>query len=159
MGGRLRPWKEAVLHIGCEAVTRSVNVFEGLKGYWQPCGPFGIVQIRSHFERLRRSSRLLHIPFDGTFDHYRNAITMIANALLESERDMWFRTTLYATHGHWGEDTVADLIITAYHQDQHLPEPIDIGISTWRRSPDASLPARIKAGANYQVARLARIEG
>ena len=159
MGGELRLWKEATLHVGCEAVTRSLNVFEGLKGYWKPGGPFGIVHLRRHYERLRRSARLLHIPFDGTFEHYRDAIAELAGQLLQPDRDMWFRTTLYAIEGQWGEGTVADLVITGYQQDQKVPDPINLGISTWRRSPDVSLPARAKAGANYQVARLARIEG
>lgn len=159
MGGELRLWHEATLHIGCEAVTRSLNVFEGLKGYWKPGGPFGVVQVRRHYERLRRSARLLHIPFEMSFEHYLGAMNLLADALLEPTRDMWFRTTLYAVEGHWGEGTVADLIVTAYHQDQAVPEPIELGLSTWRRSSDVSLPARIKAGSNYQVARLARIEG
>ncbi len=59
MGGGLRPWADATLHVGCEAVTRNVNVFEGLKGYWQASGNFGIVQLRKHYERLHRSARLL----------------------------------------------------------------------------------------------------
>lgn len=159
MAGGLRLWKEATLHVGCEAVTRSLNVFEGLKGYWKPGGPFGIVQLRSHYERLCRSARLLHIPFHATFEYYRDAISKLAGELLVPDRDMWFRTTLYAIEGQWGEGTVADLVITAYNQDQKVPDPINLGISTWRRSPDVSLPARAKSGANYQVARLARIEG
>lgn len=159
MKGKLCSWDEATLHVGCEAVTRSLNVFEGLKGYWKPDGPFGIVQVRRHYERLCRSARLLHIPFGSTFEHYRDAIIELAAVLLEPDRDMWFRTTLYAIEGQWGEGTVADLVITAYHQDKKIPDPINLGVSTWRRSPDVSLPARAKAGANYQVARLARIEG
>ena len=159
MGGGLRLWKEATLHVGCEAVTRNVNVFEGLKGYWQPDGPFGVVQLRRHYDRLRRSARLLHIPFEDTYEHFRDAIGELAEALLTPERDMWFRTTLFAIQGQWGEGTVADLVITAYHQDKKVPDPINLGVSTWRRSPDVSLPARAKAGANYQAARLARIEG
>jgi branched-chain amino acid aminotransferase len=160
MGGGLRLWKEATLHVGCEAATRGLNVYEGLKGYWQPeGGPFGIIQLRQHYERLRRSARLLYLPFDSTFDHYKNAIAELADALLEPDRDMWFRTTLYAIQGHWGEDTVADLVITAYHHGQQLPDPIDVGISIWRRGSDVSLPARIKTGTNYQASRLARIEG
>ncbi len=159
MGGGLRLWKEATLHVGCEAVTRSLSVFEGIKGYWQPDGPFGIVQLRHHYERLRRSARLLHVPFDATFEYYRDAILQLAGELLEPGRDMWFRTTLCAIEGNWGEGTVSDLVITAYHQDQKIPDPINLAISTWRRSPDVSLPARAKSAANYQVARLARIEG
>ena len=72
---------------------------------------------------------------------------------------MWARTTLFVVEGHWGEGTVADLVITAYHQDKRPPEPINLGVSTWRRSVDVALPARIKTGTNYQVGRLARIEG
>jgi branched-chain amino acid aminotransferase len=159
MGGKLRPWKDATLHVGCEAVTRSVNVFEGLKGYWSTADSFAIVQLRQHYERLGRSARMLHIPFETSFEEYRSAILKLADVLLEPDRDMWFRTTLFAVEGHWGEGTVGDLVITAYHQDKRIPDPINLGISTWRRSPDTSLPARIKAGANYQAARLARIEG
>lgn len=159
MGGALRRWEEAVLHVGCEGVNRSLNVFEGIKGYWQPNGQFGILQLKRHYERLCRSARLLHIPFDHSFIQYRNAIFELMGALLKPDKDMWARTTLFAIDGHWGEGTVSDLIVTAYHQDKQVPSPINIGTSTWQRSSDISLPARIKTGTNYQVARLARMEG
>lgn len=159
MKGKLVPWDEATLHIGCEGVTRGVNVFEGIKGYWQLDGRFGIVRLRSHYDRLRRSARLLRIPFPHSYDEYREAILMLMGALIQPDRDMWARTTLFAIDGHWGEGTVADLVVTAYHQDKIESPPISIGVSTWQRSSDVSLPARIKAGSNYQVARLARMEG
>jgi branched-chain amino acid aminotransferase len=159
MGGRIRNWEEAVLHVGCEAVTRGLNVFEGLKGYWGFGDRFGIVMLRRHYERLRRSARLLHIPFNTSFEEYEAAVFDLVTALLEPERDMWLRTTLYAIEGHWGEGTVADLVMTAYQADKKVPETVRLGVSTWRRSVDVSLPARIKTGANYLVGRLARIEG
>jgi branched-chain amino acid aminotransferase len=102
---------------------------------------------------------LLQIPFDQTYEEFARAIDLLVGALVEPGRDMWVRATLFVTEGHWGEDTVADLVLTAYHQDQHLPESINLGVSTWRRSADVALPARVKTGTNYQVARLARIEG
>jgi branched-chain amino acid aminotransferase len=159
MGGQLRPWDDAVLHVGCEAAIRGVNVFEGLKGYWRSDDTFGIVMLRRHYERLRRSARLLMIPFDMSYEGYEQAIHQLASSLLEPDRDMWFRTTLFAIEGHWGEGTVGDLVITGFQADQHPPSPVTLGVSTWRRSVDLALPARIKTGANYQVARLARIEG
>ena len=63
------------------------------------------------------------------------------------------------TDGHRGEGTAADLVVTAYHQSKQPPEPIAIGVSTWRRAADAALPCRIKTSTNYQVARLSKIEG
>ncbi len=159
MNGRLTRWKDACLHVGCEAVTRGRNVFEGLKGYWQPDGQFKIAMLRRHYERLKRSARLLHIPCEYSFEGYRDAIDQLIGALASPDRDMWVRSTLFVTEGHWGEDTVADLVLTAYHQDKGAPRSIQVGVSTWQRSSDTAMPARIKTGSNYQVSLLARIEG
>ena len=159
MGGELRAWDEATIHVGCEAVIRCVNVFEGIKGYWQPDGRFGILMLKQHYKRLLRSARLLHIPFEHTYDEFRSAIYKLIGVLLGPDKDMWARPTLFAIEGHWGEGTVTDLIVTAYNQDKQPPQSINLGISTWQRSADVALPARVKTGTNYQVARLARIEG
>ncbi len=159
-GGKMKHWEEAVLHISTEAVTRGLNVFEGLKGYWQEDGvKFGIVAMPRHFARLQRSARLLHIPYSMTYPEFERACHQLVRALYSPEKDMWVRATLYVIEGHWGEGTVADLVLTAYHQDKAPPRPIDVGVSTWQRAADYSLPPRIKTSSNYQVARLARIEG
>ena len=159
MNGKLIPWDNAVLHVGCEAVNRGLNVFEGIKGYWQKNGQFGIVELRKHYNRLLRSAKLLHIPWSLSYENYKDSVFQIIGALADKNRDMWCRTTLFVIEGHWGEGTKADLIITSYHQDKDIPQPINIGVSTWQRSSDISLPARIKTSTNYQVARLAKIEG
>lgn len=157
--GRLRPWEEAVFHVSSEAVVRGLNVFEGLKGYWQPDGSFGIVALERHWRRLRRSAALLHIPFDMDLARFEECCHALVGRLAEADRDMWLRPTLYVTEGHWGEGTEADLVITAFHQPKGQPESLAIGVSTWRRAADAALPCRIKTSTNYQVARLAKIEG
>ena len=158
--GEIRPWEEATLHVSTEAVNRGLNVFEGLKGYWQADErAFGVVEMRRHFERLTRSARLLHIPVPVTYDEFQNACAKLLRALYERDKDMWVRAALYVVEGHWGEGTVADLVLTAYHQEKQAPAPISVGVSTWQRSSDITLSPRIKTSTNYQVARLARIEG
>jgi len=159
MGGKLIPWDEAVLHVGSEAVLRCASVFEGLKGYWNLDGVFNVVEINAHYDRLCQSAKLLALPFSWSYEEYKSAIFEITNALLNTENDMWLRTTLFAIEGHWGLDTETDLVITAFQQSKAVPTPINLGISTWQRSRDLSLPARVKTAANYQVGRLARMEG
>ncbi len=160
MNGAIRKWDEAVVHISTEAVTRGLNVFEGLKGYWNTeCTSFGLVALPRHFARLQRSARLLHIPCPVTFAEFEKATYNLLGKLVKPDRDMWLRATLLVVEGHWGEGTKADLVLTAYHQDKERPAPLRVGVSTWQRSNDVSLPARIKTSTNYQVARLARIEG
>ena len=100
--GDVRPWEEATLHVSCEAVTRGLNVYEGLKGYWQVEGnAFGIVELRRHYERLTRSARLLHIPVPVTYDELRGACGKLVRQLYEPDKDMWIRATLYVVEGHW----------------------------------------------------------
>ncbi len=65
--GEVRPWDEAVFHISSEAVTRGLNVFEGLKGYWGQSGRFAWRTLERHYERMRRSAKLLHIPVDFSY--------------------------------------------------------------------------------------------
>lgn len=157
--GELIPWDQATLHIGCEGVNRGLSIFEGLKGYWQQDGGFSLVETRKHYDRLLRSARQLHIPCPWTYEQYCEGMFTLIRALITPERDMWVRTTLFVVEGHWGEDTKADMIMTAYHTGKDEPEPINVGVSTWQRSSDNSLPYRVKSAVNYQVGRLARIEG
>lgn len=159
MQGKLVPWDEATIHVGTEAAIRGLNVFEGIKGYWRTDGEFGIAFLERHYHRMVRSARLLHLPFSMTFEEFREAVFELLRALISTDKDMWIRTTLFAVAGNWGEDTETDLVLTAFSQSKAEPGPINLGVSTWQRSPDVSLPARIKTGPNYQVGRLARIEG
>ena len=77
----------------------------------------------------------------------------------EDENDLYVRATLFVVEGHYGQDTVSDLVLTAYQMPK-APAETDPRrgehVASRRRHDDA---ARIKTGPNYQVARLARIEG
>jgi branched-chain amino acid aminotransferase len=158
-GGRLRAWEDAVFHISHEAVLRGLNVFEGLKAYRQPDGRFGIVAMRRHYDRLRRSARLMHMPFETTYEAFLAAHVELIGALAEPGNDIWVRATLYGEEGHWGEGSTSQLVLTAYQTPRGRPPAGRSGVSTWQRAPDDALPCRIKTSSNYQVARFAKIEG
>ncbi len=160
MDGKITAWEEAKVHVTAEALIRGISVFEGLKGYWSGDGKsFSLLAMQEHFERLQRSAMLQYLPFTMSYPEYCEACSSLVRKLIDKNRDLWMRTTLFSMEGQWGEATVTDLVITAYHQDKKLPEPLEIGISTWQRASDVALPPRIKSAANYQVGRLARIEG
>lgn len=159
VNGRLVPYEDVRIHVGAEALTRALSVFEGLKGYWDEAGEvFRVRSPRRHYDRLVRSASLLHIPVSFSYEEYVEGLATLARALLVPEKDLWFRTTLYVTQGHWGEGTEADLVVTAFRQPKQDPDPMRLGVSTWRRAGDVVLSTRIKSGANYVPARLARIE-
>lgn len=159
VNGELVPYEDVRIHISAEALTRALSVFEGVKGYWNSAGDvFSIRTPRRHYERLRRSAALLHIPVTFSYQEFVDGLARLAGELLVPDKDLWFRATLYVTQGHWGEGTVADLIVTAFTQQKSDPEPMGLGVSTWRRAADVALPTRVKSSANYLGGRLARIE-
>jgi branched-chain amino acid aminotransferase len=160
MRGRLTPWDEATVHVGSEALIRGISVFEGIKGYWQSeQDQFCLLALREHYDRLRRSCFLQGLPFTMEYPAFTEAVLLLVRRLLERDRDLWLRPTVFAVEGNWGEDTVTDLVITCYHQPKKRPDRIALGVSTWQRALDNALPARIKSAANYQTGRLARMEG
>lgn len=159
VNGDLARYDGVRIHISAEALTRAVSVLEGVKGYWDTAGQvFSIRTPRRHYDRLCRSAQLMQIPVHFGYQEYVAWLGTLARALLVPDRDLWFRTTLHVTEGHWGEATSADLVTTAFTQRQEDPDPMRIGVSTWRRGGDVTLPARVKCSANYSVGRLARIE-
>lgn len=159
VNGDLVDYQDVRIHVGAEALTRALSVFEGVKGYWDEAGEvFALRSPRRHYDRLCRSARLLHVPVRFDYDEYVAWLTALGAELVVPERDLWFRTTLYVTQGHWGEGTVADLVTTAYTQTRAEPAPMRVAVSTWRRGGDSVLPARIKSAANYVMGRVARIE-
>lgn len=159
INGAVRPWEEGVLHVSTEAVVRGLNVFEGLKAYWQDSGELAFRTLRSHYERMNRSARLLHIPIDFAYEDFVAACTALTAAELTEDNDLYIRATVFVIEGHYGEGTVSDLVLTAYQQKKEPPKAIAVGTSTWQRSPDLSMPIRAKSSVNYMVARLARFEG
>ncbi|NNE20291.1 MAG: hypothetical protein HKN10_17615 [Myxococcales bacterium] len=160
MNGKLVPWDEATIHVGAPALIRGISVFEGIKGYWRHDeSHLALVALRPHYDRLQRSAMLQHLPFSMSYQEFADACFTIVRKLLSQDRDLWIRPTLFALEGHWGIDTVTDLVITCYNQEKKAPDPISLGVSTWQRPIDTALPYRIKSAANYQMGRLARIEG
>jgi len=160
MNGRLTRWEDANIHVTSEALIRGMSVFEGIKGYWRHDGSeLCVLALREHYERLTRSALLQHLPFSMAYEEFRDACFLLIRKLMVKDRDLWLRPTIFAVEGQWGEFTVTDLVITSYHQDKKRPAPMDVGFSTWQRPADTALSARIKSPANYQIGRLARIEG
>jgi branched-chain amino acid aminotransferase len=159
VNGALVPYADVKIHIGAEALTRALSVFEGVKGYWDSAGEvFSIRTPRRHYDRLCRSASLFHIPVTFTYDEFLAGLSTLAGELLVPDKDLWFRPTMYVTHGHWGEATEADLVVTAFSQRKLDPDPMRLGVTSWRRASDLVLPTRVKSSANYVGARMARIE-
>ena len=70
MGGALRRLEEAVLHVGCEGVI-AVDVLEGSRGTGNRTDS-SASSAQTPLCTTVPVRRLLHIPFDHSFNQYRD---------------------------------------------------------------------------------------
>ena len=88
--------------------------------------------MRRHYERLTRSATTAAYSCSGHLRRIPECLYKVDRALYERDKDMWIRATLYVVEGHWGEGTVADLVLTAYHQAKQPSHSGSVGVSTWQ---------------------------
>lgn len=142
-------------------VQYGLNVFEGIRGYYDPATQsLGLVALQLHIERLLESARCLNLQHHYTAQQIDDAIrqTIRANAIAS---DIYLRVVLlFDAPGSWQTDAPAVLLVVPVPSrpfDVQKPA-VSTKISSWERINGRSLPPRIKAGANYLNSRLAQQE-
>lgn len=164
MDGAIVPWNEARLHVRTQGAFWGANVFEGVRGYWQPATErIRFFCVEEHLHRLRDSAKCLRMPVATTNAQFHAAL----QALAEANR---FTAHVHVVIGlaygmgmrceSLGHIDTVHTHITAIEMPRspHLLRGIAAGTSSWRRISDDSMPPRIKTGANYHNSRLAHQE-
>jgi len=161
VNGELIPYAEATVHVMSPALKYGLNVFEGMRAYWNGDErQLYVFRLDEHLERLMQSLKLLR--FDAHFSS-----TELAQATLDLLRANELRATghirLSAYLDGEGEHHVSGPVsyFVAAKARPRTPKTetgIRCRISTWTRIADNSMPPRVKCGANYVNARLARFE-
>ena len=161
VNGELVPFEAASVHLMSPAMRYGLNIFEGLRGYWNARDEeLHVFRLAEHMVRFEQSMRLLR--FEPKFE-----VTQINDAILHLLRsdthraDCHIRATAYLDG--FGEHHVPGPVSwMVYAGPRPRSEKTKTGtrvqVSTWQRIPDNAMPPRIKCGANYVNARLARHE-
>lgn len=161
VNGDLVPFEEATVHLMSPAMRYGLNIFEGLRGYWNDDEQqLYVFRLQEHMDRFEQSMRLLR--FEPEFD--AADVTNAVIKLLRSDNHRahcHIRTTAYldGIGEHHVTKPVSWMVYAgARPRNAKTENGIRVHISTWRRMSDNALPPRIKCGANYANARLARFQ-
>jgi branched-chain amino acid aminotransferase len=158
--GSVVPWHQAQVHVTSETALRGLNVFEGIRGYWDAPGEtLRLIQFDAHLRRLRDSADLLHIPAEGLVEQMRQGVKGLLIAL-DPHHDVYLRPTLYVDTGRYTQSAkvTTGLFVACHRTDPDRPEAVSCITSSWRHIPEPSLPPLAKTGAAYTAFRLARLE-
>jgi branched-chain amino acid aminotransferase len=161
--GALVSWEDATIHVMSHVVHYGSSVFEGVRCYETPQGP-AVFRLRDHMRRLHDSCRIYRIPMRHSVDELVQATldTVAANEL----RACYLRPVVVRTGEQMGVNPantpVETFIIAwkwgAYLGHEALENGVDTCVSSWRRPQPDSLPALAKAGGNYLISQLTKME-
>jgi len=167
LDGEMVAPEDAKISVFTATAMRGANVYEGLRAYWNPDREnLYVWKLDHHLARLFQNMKTMRMTPPYTPDEYRKAVLVWAKAN-EFHEDVHLRLVTYFGDGGTGDLNKyrsEEIEIGAWitrgprRHDATLETGIHAAVSTWRRINDDSMPARVKAGSNYQNSRLAAVE-
>src|SRR6202163_849328 len=161
--GEFARYHDVKLGLMTHALHYGTGVFEGIRAYWSAKQEqLHLLQAPAHYDRLRRSANVMRFNLPHSTEELVN-ITVELLRRNQFKSDVYVRPLLF---------TAAEEIGVRLHNIEHsfLIYAIPFGnyveiegglrcmVSTWRRVPDQSLPARAKITGSYAQSALAKSE-
>lgn len=159
LNGKILPYGEARIHVQSNAVKYGTSVFEGLRAYWNAQqGELYVFRLQEHIDRLYNSLRLMRMEHSLTREELASSILEVLRKN-ELREDVHIRQTAYLeADGAMDATGPVGLAVDAVPRKLTQKPGVTIGVSSWTRIADGSMPPRIKCSANYQNSRLATLE-
>ncbi len=163
LNGQVCPWSEARIHVNTLGVLGGLNVYEVIKGYWNPeQEELFLFRLDFHFARLARSMKMVRMNLPYSLDELKKASLEILG-LNHFRRDVALRIGCYFGEGplsaYKPDEIQNGVFIFVQARDGINPlQGIHCCVSSWRRISDSTAPPRIKTGTNYHNVRLAHVQ-
>lgn len=153
------------VHLGLmtHALHYGTAVFEGIRAYWnKKREQLFLLQGAAHYERMRRSASVMRMQLPYSTEELVN-FTLALLRRNEYKSDVYVRPLLYTSSEEIGVrlhnlDRGFFIYSTPFGNYVEIEGGIRCMVSSWRRVPDQSLPARAKVSGAYAQSALAKSE-
>ena len=161
--GEIIPWDDARIHVMSHVVHYGSSVFEGIRFYDTPSGPAAF-RLSDHMRRFVNSAKIYRMDLELSVDQLSDACReVVTRNDLESG---YIRPVAMRGVGalglHPGKSPVETYIVTwpwgQYLGTEALQQGVDVCVSSWNRPAPNTLPTLAKAGGNYVISQLMRME-
>lgn len=160
---KIVPLEEAKVGVMTHAFNYGTACFEGIRGNWNAeHEQIYLFRPREHFERLKRSCKILHIGFDYDIDELVSIAVKLVQ-MAEYHEDVYVRPLAYKSGHIVGvrmHNVPDDLLMftTPFGAYLDVEEGARCATSTYRRVDDLGIPARAKPTGIYINSALAKTE-
>jgi branched-chain amino acid aminotransferase len=161
MNGKIIPYEDARVHVLSTAMKYAASVYEAMRAYWSDADQqLYVFRLRDHLRRLQRSAKIAGIPLPADPARFEREIleSIRANDLRE---DLHLRLIVFVDtdDGGLASREPVGYVIAPIPTGRHFAgEGLHVAVSSWHRTADNAIPARVKAAANYQNSRLALLQ-
>jgi branched-chain amino acid aminotransferase len=162
MNGEFIPAEQGVISVRTHGFSYGTGCFEGIRGYWnQQDEQVYLFRLREHYQRLLNSCKILHITLPYTVEQLIEISTELVRRN-DFRQDIYLRPVSYK-----GDQIIG---VRLHNLEDHFvltAEPIgdyidtggmSVGVSSWRRIDDNSIPSRAKIIGSYVNSALAKTE-
>jgi len=161
--GAFVKYRDAKVGLLTHGLNYGTGCFEGIRGFWNADhGELYLFRLAEHYERLRRSARLLLIELREDVAAMCAATTKLIR-LNDYRQDVYVRPLAFKAAEEIGvrlHDVRDDFAIVAIPHRSYFETAAGLktGVSSWRRIDDNSAPARAKLTGVYVSSALAKTE-
>ena len=161
--GEFGRYHDIKLGLMTHALHYGTGVFEGIRAYWNPKQEqLHLLQAPQHYDRLRRSANIMRLNLPHSTEELVN-LTIDLLRRNEFKSDAYIRPLLFTASEEIGvrlHNISQSFLIYAipFGNYVEIADGLRCMVSTWRRVPDQSLPARAKVTGSYAQSALAKSE-
>ena len=161
--GDFARYHDVKLGLMTHALHYGTAVFEGIRAYWNAKkSQLYLLEATAHFERMHRSANVMRMKLPYTTEELVN-FTLELLRRNQFKSDVYVRPLLYTSSEEIGVrlhnlNRGFFIYATPFGNYVEVEAGIRCMVSTWRRVPDQSLPARAKIAGAYAQSALAKSE-
>jgi branched-chain amino acid aminotransferase len=157
LNGEFVPAKDASTDLYSQSLHYGYAVFEGIRAYNTHNGT-RIFKAKRHYERLKRSCELVHIPFEWNVDDLVRQTYKLLE--LNNLKDAYIRPLVYCSPNMTlSEPASVNIMICAWEWGAYLGDKqVRVCISSYQRPNPKSTPMEAKVSGHYVNSILATTE-
>ncbi len=163
LNGEYVDWNNAKLHVTTHALLYGSAVFEGIRAYASPDSKqLFVFRLREHIVRLLNNAKVLRLKQPLTVDAFSEKIVELLN-MNNFHSDVYIRPVVYFGEGPIGLKPLkqsTDYFVFAVELGNYFGEEraLRVGISSWVRPSNNSLPPSAKVNGSYVNSMLASMD-
>ncbi len=163
LNGQYVDWNDAKLHVTTHALLYGSAVFEGIRAYASPDKEqLFVFRLREHIVRLLNNAKVLRLKQPLTVDAFSDKIIELLS-MNGFHTDVYIRPVVYFGEGPIGLKPLkqsTDYFVFAVEFGNYFGEnrALKVGISSWVRPSNNSLPPSAKVNGSYVNSMLASMD-